>query len=96
MEKKINECYFDNGKGQTRERGQAYWGRQKQPEIWLAKVGITFKKQENIMFEFKNIHLSIKYRFIFFSLHSEFSKTTFYPKSKSVLESCFSKGGEET
>lgn len=62
----------------------------------LAKVGITFKKQENIMFEFKNIYLSIKYRFIFFSLHSEFSKTTFYPKSKSVLESCFSKGGEET
>lgn len=30
--------------------------------------------------------------YIFFpSLGSKFSKTTFYPKSKSVLESCFSK-----
>lgn len=48
----------------------------------LAKVGITFKKQENTMFEFKNIYLSIKYRFIFFFLYIQsFPKPHFTQKA---------------
>ena len=54
----------------------------------LTEMDRSFLKQNSR----KTRNLKIQIQYIYFpSLGSDFSKTTFYPKSKPVLESCFSK-----